>query len=44
MYASDDNPLFGLYRPLFTGPRAAWVDARAIAGQRASSSRATATT
>jgi beta-lactamase class A len=26
MYASDSNPLFNLYRPLFTGPRAAWVE------------------
>ncbi len=25
-YALSDNPLFELYRPLFAGPRAAWVD------------------
>ena len=25
MYASEDSPLFELYKPLFTGPRAAWV-------------------
>lgn len=26
MYAVDDNPLFDLYKPLFSGPRAAWVE------------------
>jgi len=25
-YASQDNPLFELFRPLFTGDRAAWID------------------
>jgi beta-lactamase class A len=25
-YAMTDNPVFELYRPLFTGPRAAWLD------------------
>jgi beta-lactamase class A len=25
-YASQDNPLFDLFKPLFTGDRAAWVD------------------
>ena len=25
-YASQDNPLFGLFQPLFTGERAKWVD------------------
>ncbi len=26
MYASDGNPLFALYGPLFQGPRAQWID------------------
>jgi beta-lactamase class A len=26
MYASEDSPLFDLYKPLFSGPRAAWVE------------------
>jgi beta-lactamase class A len=26
MYAAEDSPLFDLYKPLFAGPRAAWVE------------------
>lgn len=34
MYASSDNPLFGLYGPLFTGERRTWVDLVTDPGNR----------